>query len=254
MLGAEGDFSLDAAKRPDPPPNMIALSTPRRLSGRAKLLVDFGPLFVFFVAYFFGRRLAPLVGGVIGKDIPVETGGELFLAVACFLPAYAVAFFYSVWRERRIAPMLFISGIAIGVLGALTLVLHNKTFFFMKPTIVYAMFGMTLSGGLATGRNFLRTLFDGALHLPDAAWRTLTKRYVVFFAVLALANEVAWRWLTRDCNLAAALACPGEAQWVNLKIWGFTAINILFALAQAPFLARHAAGAKSPQSETLDGV
>lgn len=205
----------------------------RRLSGRAKFLVDFGPLLVFFIAYFFGRKIAP----AFGREI--EEGGELFVAVALFLPAYAVAFLYSVWKERRIAPMLLVSGVAIGVLGALTLVLHDKTFFYMKPTIVYAMFSMTLAGGLATGRNFLRTLFDGALHLPEDAWRVLTKRYVVFFVLLAVANEVAWRWLTRDCDINGAGACAGEGQWVNLKIWGFTAINLLFAIAQAPFLARH---------------
>lgn len=219
---------------------MSKTPTPNRLSGRAKFLVDFGPLLVFFIAYFFGRRLAPIVGGAIGRDFAVEPGGELFLAVASFLPAYAGAFLYSVWKERRVAPMLFVSGVAIGVLGALTLIFHNKTFFYMKPTIVYAMFAMTLAGGLAADRNFLRTLFDGALHLPDGAWRTLTRRYVVFFATLGLANEVAWRWLTRDCDLAAAAVCAGEAQWVNLKIWGFTAVNVLFALAQAPFLAQHA--------------
>lgn len=207
--------------------------TAKRLSGRAKFLVDFGPLLVFFVAYFFGRRIAPVVGR------SVEAGGELFLAVACFMPAYAVAFLYSVWKERRIAPMLLVSGVAIGVLGSLTLILHDKTFFYMKPTIVYLMFAVTLAGGIATGRNFLRTLFDGALHLPDSAWRVLTKRYVVFFLVLAIANEIAWRWLTRDCDLAAATSCAGEGQWVNLKIWGFTAVNVAFALAQAPFLAKH---------------
>lgn len=206
----------------------------KRLSGRAKFLVDFGPLLVFFIAYFFGRRIAPAFGQ------SVEAGGELFLAVACFMPAYAIAFIYSVWKERRIAPMLLVSGVAIGVLGSLTLVLHDKTFFYMKPTIVYLMFAVTLAGGIATGRNFLRTLFDGALHLPDDAWRVLTKRYVVFFLVLAAANEIAWRWLTRDCDLAAAASCAGEGQWVNLKIWGFTAINVAFALAQAPFLAKHA--------------
>ncbi|HBK90824.1 MAG TPA: septation protein A [Parvularcula sp.] len=210
------------------------MSAPR-LSGRAKALVDFGPLAVFFVAYFFGGRLAPVFGRTIAA------GEELFLAVQLFLPAFAIAFLYSVWKERRIAPMLLVSGLAVGVLGGLTLVFHNKTFFYMKPTIVYALFGLMLIGGRMSGRNFLKTLFDGALHLPDDAWRTLTLRYAVFFAALAVANEIAWRWLTRDCDLTAAGAiCAGEKTWVNLKIWGFTAINLAFALAQAPFLAKHA--------------
>lgn len=211
-----------------------------RLSGRAKFLVDFGPLLVFFIAYFFGRKLAPVIGGLVGRDLAVEPGGELFLSVAFFLPAYAGAFIYSVWKERRVAPMLLVSGMAIGILGSLTLILHNKAFFYMKPTIVYLMFAVTLAGGLATGRNFLRTLFDGALHLPEDAWRVLTKRYVAFFAVLAVANEIAWRYLTRECDLSAAAPCAGEGYWVNLKIWGFTFANILFAVAQVPYLAKHA--------------
>ncbi len=211
------------------------MSAPHRLSGRAKFLVDFGPLVVFFVAYFFGARIAPAFGRTIAE------GEELFLAVQLFLPAFAVAFGYSVWKERRIAPMLLVSGLAVGVLGGLTLLFHNKTFFYMKPTIVYALFAVTLVGGLMSGRNFLKTLFDGALHLPDGAWRTLTQRYAAFFAALALANEIAWRWLARDCDLTSiGAACAGEAAWVNLKIWGFTAVNLVFALAQAPFLAKHA--------------
>jgi len=210
------------------------MSAPVRLSGRAKFLVDFGPLVVFFIAYFFGGRIAPALGRTIAP------GEELFLAVQFFLPAFAAAFVYSVWRERRVAPMLFVSGLAVGVLGGLTLVFHNKTFFYMKPTIVYALFALALIGGLMSGRNFLKTVFDGALHLPDDAWRTLTRRYAAFFALLALANEIAWRWLARDCDLVAiGAACAGEAAWVNLKIWGFTGVNLVFALAQAPFLMKY---------------
>lgn len=216
-----------------------ASNAPRRLSGRAKFLVDFGPLLVFFVAYFFGRRLAPVVGGLFGADWSVAEGEELFIAMGAFLPAFAAAFIYSVVRERRIAPMLLVSGLVVGVLGGLALVFHNRAFIYVKPTIVYALFSLTLAGGLATGRNFLKTLFDGALHLDEGAWRILTKRYVAFFAVLAAANEVAWRWLMRECDLGGAEKCAGEPAWVNLKIWGFTAINIVFAALQAPFLAKH---------------
>jgi intracellular septation protein len=211
----------------------------RRLSGGAKFAVDFGPLLVFLIAYFFGRQLAALAGGIFGVSLALEPGQELFLAVAAFLPAFAAAFLYSVWRERRVAPMLFVSGVAIGVLGVLTLVFHNKIFFYMKPTIIYVMFAGSLLAGLASGRNFLKLLFDGALHMNDGAWRTLTKRYAIFFVALAAANEFAWRWLTRDCDLAGGGACAGEPVWVNLKVFGFTGLNLLFAVAHAPFFARH---------------
>jgi intracellular septation protein len=210
-----------------------------RLSGRAKFLVDFGPLLVFFVAYFFGRRLATLLGGVLGADWAIAEGEELFLAMGAFLPAFAIAFAYSVWRERRIAPMLLVSGLVIGVLGGLALVFHNKTFVYIKPTIVYVFFAIALAGGLATGRNFLKTVFDGALHLEESAWRVLTRRYVAFFVILAVANEIAWRWLMRDCDLGGAAKCAGEPTWVQLKVWGFTIVNVLFAGLQAPFIMKH---------------
>ncbi|MEL7486052.1 MAG: inner membrane-spanning protein YciB [Pseudomonadota bacterium] len=215
-------------------------SSAPRLSGRAKFLVDFGPLLVFLVAYFAGTRLAPIVGGLIGRDLSVAPGEELYLAVGAFLPSFAVAFLYSVWKERRVAPMLLVSGVAVGVLGTLTLVLQNKTFFYMKPTIVYALFSVLLAGGLLGGRNLLKTLFDGALNMSEDAWRTLTKRYAVFFAALGAANEIAWRWLTRECDLGVDAVCAGEPIWVNLKVFGFTIVNIIFAGLQAPFLMKHA--------------
>ena len=209
-----------------------------KLSGGAKALVDMGPLAVFMIAYFFGRRLAPAVGALFGQDWTIGEGEEMYLAVGLFMPAFLVAFVYSVWKERRVAPMLLVTGVIVGVLGSLTLVLQNKVFFYMKPTIVYALFASTLAGGLIAGRNFLKLIFDGALHMPDDAWRTLTKRYAVFFVLMALANEIAWRYLMRDCDITGAAACAGEKHWVNLKVFGFTIASLVFTAFQAPFIAR----------------
>ena len=245
----------------------------RRLKGGAKFAVDFGPLLVFLVAYFFGRRLVGLAGGFAGEEWCLRQGGEMYLAVAAFLPAFAGAFAYSVWKERRVAPMLFVSGVAVGVLGVLTLVLHNKTFFYMKPTIVYLLFAGLLAAGLWTGRNFMKTLFDGALHMSDAAWRTLTIRYSIFFVVLAIANEIAWRVLTQGCPPEPSLPtgagafgwllgecgaetgrCTGEADWVKLKVFGFTAANVIFAAAQAPFIAKHMQETDTPSDGKNQGA
>lgn len=223
-----------------------AQSQGRRLTGGAKLAVDMGPLAVFMIAYFLGRRLAPLIGGLFGQDWSIAEGEEMYLAVGLFMPAFFAAFGYSVWKERRVAPMLLVTGVIVGVLGTLTLVLHNKLFFYMKPTIAYAMFAVALGGGLIANRDFLKILFDGALHLPDGAWRTLTKRYAIFFAVMAVANEVAWRWFMRDCDLAGEAACAGEAHWVNLKVFGFTIVSLVFTGLQAPFIARHMTQSPAP--------
>lgn len=223
---------------------------PVRLSATAKAFVDFGPLAVFLIAYFGGARLAPLIGSLIGAPLAVSAGEEMYLAVGAFLPAFFVAFAYSVWRERRIAPMLLVTGLIVGVLGGLTLFLHDKTFFFMKPTIIYGLFSVALLAGVATGRNFLKLLFDGALKLPETVWRILTFRYAAAFLVLAVSNEAAWRWLTRTCDFASTGVCAGEALWVNLKIFGFTLALLAFSAAQAPLLARHL---ETPEPEDATG-
>lgn len=229
-----------------------------RLSGGRKFAVDFVPLLVFMAAYFFGRRLVGLAGSIAGEEWCLRQGAEMYLAVAAFMPAFAVAFLYSIWKERRAAPMLLVSGVLIGVLGSLTLILQNKTFFYMKPTIVYVLFGGVLFAGLATQRNFLKVVFDGALHLPDDVWRTLTIRYGVFFLSLALLNEIAWRWLTKDCPPEPAITaaagpwgwllgacgetvaqCAGEGDWVKLKAFGFTILSLVFTGLQAPLIAKH---------------
>lgn len=241
----------------------------QKLTGGAKLAVDMGPLAVFMIAYFFGARLVSLAGAVSGHEWCMRSGAEMYLAVAAFMPAFAAAFAYSFWKEKRIAPMLLVSAVIIGVLGTLTLALQNKTFFYMKPTVVYLMFASLLFGGMMAGRNFLRTLFDGALHMPEEAWRTLTIRYSGFFLVMAALNEIAWRWLTKDCPAEAAVAatsyagwswlltecgveqavkCAGEANWVKLKVFGFTALSLVFTAFQAPFIAIHMPKDETPEN------
>ena len=45
--------------------------------------------------------------------------------------------------------MPFVTGIVVLIFGGLTLWLHDETFIKMKPTIVNALFGGVLLGGLA---------------------------------------------------------------------------------------------------------
>lgn len=209
----------------------------RKLSGWQKVAVDFGPLALFFIGYFLPDRVGPIVNNLLSTGFFTEDGNELYLALILFLPAYIVAFVASLIIERRIAPMLLVNGvIAIG-LGGLTLLSGNKTLFYMKPTVIYVLFALVLTGGLLTGRNFLKLIFDDAFRMPDKAWYTLTWRFAAAFLVMGVANEIAWRTLTAGCVPDAE--CAGEGTWVNIKIFGFSAAYILFIITQGPFIAKH---------------
>lgn len=206
----------------------------RKLDGWEKTLVEFGPLAVLLLGYFRPGLFAGPLGGLFGTDLFAGEDGKLYVGLAAFLPAFALASAWSVFRARRVAPVLLVTAAITGVLGTLTFVLQDKTFFYMKPTIVYGTVAAVLAGGLVSGRNFLRLLFDGAFELPDAAWRTLTWRFVAFNAGAAIANEVLWRTLITGDDPAA-----GEALWLNIKVFGFLGAYFVFIAAQAPFLMRH---------------
>lgn len=210
----------------------------RKLDGWEKTAVEFGPLAVLLLGYFRPGLFAGTLNGLFGTELFAGDEGKLYVGLALFLPAFVVAFAWSLHRTRRVAPILLVTAALTGVMGTLTFVLQDKTFFYMKPTIVYGITAAALAGGLLSGRNFLRMLFDGAFEMPEAAWRTLTWRFVGFNALAAVANEVLWRTLITGDDPAA-----GEAVWLNVKVFGFTAAYFAFILANTPFLMRHVKGA-----------
>ncbi|KIQ05978.1 septation protein A [Agrobacterium tumefaciens] len=192
----------------------------REISPLLKFVLELGPLVVFFFANSRGEWLA--------KTFPVltEFGGPIFIATGLFMIATAVALTAS-WILTRTLPMMpLISGIVVLVFGALTLYLQNDTFIKMKPTIVNALFGVILLGGLLFGQSLLGYVFNSAFKLNDEGWRKLTFRWGFFFLFLAVLNEVVWRGFSTDT-------------WVAFKVWGTMPITILFTMAQMPLIMRH---------------
>ncbi|MEL7028378.1 MAG: septation protein IspZ, partial [Pseudomonadota bacterium] len=191
-----------------------------------RLLIELGPLAVFYGVYFKG---ADLFG--------FPEGEATFYAVGAFAVAFTAAFIASFVRERRIAPMLMITAVIVAATTILTLVLRNEVFTYVKPTLINLAFAVILGGGLATGRLFLKTVFDQAFTLEDDAWRTLTYRFMGFFVFLAILNEAVWRMYAGDC--IPGEACDGRDVWVHFKFWGVLPLTIIFTMAQTPFIMKH---------------
>jgi intracellular septation protein len=172
-----------------------------------KLLVEMGPLLTFFI----GNWL-----------------GGIFWGTGVFMVATSLALAVSWALTRRLAMVPLISAVFVASFGGLTLWLHSDLFIKVKVTLINALFGVILLGGLAFGRSYLKLVMGEALKLPEAAWRTLTLRWGVFFFCLAALNEIVWRNVSTDA-------------WVNFKVFGLLPITLVFALANAPFMAKHAA-------------
>lgn len=180
--------------------------------GWSKLVLEIGPLVVFFAV----------------NAATSRTHG-LYPATGAFMVATLVALVAS-WRLlHRVPVMPLVSGVVVLVFGSLTLILQDELFIKLKPTIVNALFGSVLLGGLGFGRSLLGVVFDSVFDLDAAGWRALTLRWGIFFFVLAALNEVVWRNFSTDT-------------WVWFKVFGIMPLTFVFALAQMPLIQRHALG------------
>lgn len=175
-------------------------------SAGARLLIDLGPLAVFFA---------------------VNWLRDIFTATVAFMIAISAAMLLSRVRYRHISPMLWFSGAMVLVLGGITVWLHDETFIKVKPTILYTAIASVLLFGLATGRNLLKVVLGTAYPgLSERGWVLLTRNWIGFFFAMALVNETVWRSTSTDF-------------WVGFKLWFFLPATFLFALANVPMLMRH---------------
>ena len=199
-----------------------------QLNPTLKLLLDLGPLVLFFLANSRPALFLPLVSPILPADIASGERTGIFVATAVFMAAIVIAFVVSYVLTRHLPVMPLVTAIIVLVFGSLTLVLHDELFIKLKPTIIYLLFGAVLLGGLAFGKPLLGVVFDSVFHLTDEGWRKLTLRWALFFFALALLNEIVWRTQTTDV-------------WVSFKVFGVVPLTFLFGALQYPLLMKYAA-------------
>jgi intracellular septation protein len=170
-----------------------------------KLALDFGPLAVFFATY-----------KVFG----------IFPATAALMVATTISIAVTYTLTKKVPIMPLVTGAIVLVFGGLTLWLNSEFFIKVKLTIIEVLLGTGLLIGLAMGKSFAKDMMGAALELTDAAWRTLTWRLAAFFFLVAGLNEVARNTLSTD-------------NWVNFKVWGVTALFLLFSAINAPFIVKN---------------
>jgi intracellular septation protein len=197
--------------------NATETSAPARrkaLNPMVKLVLELGPLALFFAVY---SKLG------------------IFAATGVLMAGVVVTLGVSYAMLRRIPIMPLVTAAIVLIFGSLTLVFHDETLIKIKPTVLYLLFGVALFVGLAIRKPLLKVLFDGALHVTEEGWRILTWRWAFFFLALAVLNEIVWRTQTTDL-------------WVKFKTFGFMPLTLLFALAQAPLIMR----TEAKEEETTD--
>jgi intracellular septation protein len=188
-------------------------STPDKTEphGPMRLLVDFGPLVVFFVSY----RVAG--GGLHGT----------LVATGAFMAAVLISIAAALLTFRRVTPMVWLSTALILSFGAITLYLREPKFIQMKPTLYYAALALILFVGLIRKKPLLRWLFGPIFPgLTETGWMKLSLNWAVFFVALAIGNEILRAMVDFDT-------------WLTVKVWGVTIVSLLFAAANIPMLLHH---------------
>jgi intracellular septation protein len=186
-----------------------------------KLVLELGPLVVFFGAFRWFRE-APLVLGGVAYDGAVA-------ATLFFVPAILASLAVSWALTRTLPRMAVVTAIVVVVFGGLTLALNDDTFIKMKPTIVNGLFALGLGVGLLQGRSYLKYLMGDALPLSDEGWMIFTRRWALFFVFLAVLNEAIWRTQSTEF-------------WVGFKTFGNLPLTLAFMASQWPMLKRHGLG------------
>ncbi|MDQ3479421.1 MAG: septation protein A [Pseudomonadota bacterium] len=181
-------------------------------TGSSQILIDVGPMLVFFAVNFLA---------------PVPPALKIFVATGAFMAAMVAAMIYSAIRFRRISPLLWFSGVLVVLMGGVTLWLHDETFIKVKPTLYYLFVAALLGFGLMTGRALLKNVLGSAYPgLDQDGWRKLTRNWALFFAFMAVLNELVWRNSSTDF-------------WIGFKLWGALPLTFLFAAANIPMLMKH---------------
>lgn len=228
-------------------------------AGKAnQLWGDFVPVIGFVLVYNIFRRV-DLLGGLINKDTAIFWATGVLLGLMLFFLAKQL-----IGRQPVSQMMLFSSGIVAGF-GLIGILLQEKAFIYVKPTIQQLFMAVMILVPLMFGKNIWRSLFSKVFDLPDFAWRTLAIRWGFFFIAMAGWNEYLWRTFAPGFDVPLVMAgihvAPAgtyeflgltfgakdaEDVWANWKL-GNMLIVFAFGALNTPYTLKHL---REPEAET----
>ena len=173
-----------------------------------KFITDFGPLLIFFFFYY-------------------DSNKDLKVAIPPFIIATIISLVVVWFLEKKIPMVPLLGGVLITLFGGLTIYFDNPVFIYIKPTIINLLFGLALLfGKFFTDEPILKKMLGKSISLTDEGWSILNKRWMIFFFVVAILNELVWR-------------TQSEEFWVNFKVWGLLPITFIFTAFQVSIITKH---------------
>jgi len=176
------------------------------ITNTMKLLFDFFPILLFFIAYKV-------------FDIYVATSVAIVASIVQVLVAWL--------KTRKFETMHLVTLGVILIFGGLTLYLKDEQFIKWKPTVVNWLFGFVFLASQWLGeKTMIERMMGGNLTMPTPIWRTLNLSWTFFFFLIGGINYYVMSYFTTDT-------------WVNFKMFGMLGLTFLFVVLQSFYLSRH---------------
>ncbi len=190
----------------------------RRVNPILKQVLELGPTIIFFLIY---RRIKDESYTILGTEY-----SGFIMATLIFVPILLIAMAILWALTGKLGRMQVFTAFMVIFFGGLTAYFNDERFFKMKTSIVYGCMAALLGIGLARGRSYLEWVMAEYLPMQTEGWMILTKRMVIAFVGLAVANEIIWR--TQSTEL-----------WVTLETWVFPLVLGLFLWVQIMALQKY---------------
>lgn len=211
---------------------------------------DLVPVLGFIIVYNVMRHVS-------FNDTWASKDTALYWATGVLILATAWAVFGYLRRKQPVPLFLVFSAGIVGTFGVIGILLQEKSFLYIKPTIQQLVLAGLIFGSIAFGKNIWKVMFDSVFDLPDFAWDTLAIRWGLFFVAMAAWNEFLWRYYAPGFEnplvfAGIPLAPAGsyeflgltfgsrdaEDVWANWKL-GNMIVTFVFGAANVPYTLKH---------------
>lgn len=168
-----------------------------------QLFVDYIPIVVFILAYFY-------------KDI--------FFATGVLMAVMPIVLLLQWLMTRKINRIYTASTALVLVLGGATLAFRNPTFLYWKPTVLNWLIAIVFLGSQWIGdKTIVQRMLGNAAELNPEQWIRLNQIWVTFFMIVGGVNlYVAYNF--------------SEAFWVKFKLFGMLGLTLVFVIIQSIWL------------------
>lgn len=196
-----------------------------------KQVLELGPTIAFFAIYMWIKDEKYLIGG---------TSYSGFIVAAVVFVPILLASIAALWMlTGKVSRMQIFTAVVVIFFGGLTAWFNDASFFKMKTTIVYGCFALLLGIGLLRGQSWLEYVMGEILPMQREGWMILTRRLVLMFAALAVANEVIWR-------------TQSDTLWVTLETFAFPVALFAFLILQITALGPYLINEEKPDATVAD--